>query len=208
MSGPYIQQLMSLEVMPEQATASDVELLHAVARGDEAALARLYDQYRVILFGLLVRILGSREEAEDVLQDVFIQVWRRARDFDEKRGKPFTWLVTLTRSRAIDRLRQLGARQRLAGATANDEADQVSDALSDAIQSGQREIVQRALAELPEEQKQALVLAYYDGLTQSEIASQLGTPLGTVKTRMRSGLTKLRGLLSTQLENFSYTGKA
>ena len=69
---------MSLEVMPEQATASDVELLHAVARGDEAALARLYDQYRVILFGLLVRILGSREEAEDVLQDVFIQVWRRS----------------------------------------------------------------------------------------------------------------------------------
>ena len=116
--------------------------------------------------------------------------------------------MTLARSRAIDRLRQLGARQRLAGAATNDDTDQVSDALSDAIQSGQREIVQRALAELPEEQKQALVLAYYDGLTQSEIAAKLGTPLGTVKTRMRSGLAKLRGLLSAQLENFSYTGKA
>jgi RNA polymerase sigma-70 factor (ECF subfamily) len=199
---------MSPEVKPEQARASDVELLHAVARGDETALARLYDQYRVILFGLLVRILGSREEAEDILQDVFIQVWRRAGDFDEKRGKPFTWLVTLARSRAIDRLRLLGSRRRLAESAAKDEADEVSDALSDTIQSGEREIVQRALAELPEEQKQALVLAYYDGLTQSEIASRLGTPLGTVKTRMRSGMAKLRGLLANQLENFSYSGKA
>jgi RNA polymerase sigma-70 factor, ECF subfamily len=195
-------------VKPEQASTSDVELLHAVSRGDEAALARLYDQYRVILFGLLVRILGSREEAEDVLQDVFIQVWRRARDFDEKRGKPFTWLVTLARSRAIDRLRLLGARRRLVESAAKNQTEEVSDALSDAIQAGQRDIIQRALAELPEEQKQALVLAYYDGLTQSEIASRLGTPLGTVKTRMRSGMAKLRGLLGTQLENFSYSGKA
>ncbi len=105
---------MSLAVQPEKTQGSDVELLHAVARGDEAALARLYDSYRVILFGLLVRILNSREEAEDILQEVFIQVWRRAKDFDEKRGKPFTWLVTLARSRAIDRLRLLCARQRLA----------------------------------------------------------------------------------------------
>ena len=122
MSGPYIDELIYLAVKPEQATDSDVELLHAVARGDEAALARLYDQYRVILFGLLVRILDSREEAEDVLQEVFIQVWRRARDFDEKRGKPFTWLVTLARSRAIDRLRQLGARQRLGRSAAHDQS--------------------------------------------------------------------------------------
>ncbi len=199
---------MSSEVKFQQANASDVENLHAVARGDEAALARLYDQYRVILFGLLVRILGSREEAEDVLQDVFIQVWRRAGDFDENRGKPFTWLVTLARSRAIDRLRLLGARQRLAESSAQNQTEEISDALSDTIQSGQREVIQRALSELPEEQKQALVLAYYDGLTQSEIASRLGTPLGTVKTRMRSGMAKLRGLLGTQLENFGYSGKA
>lgn len=199
---------MSSEVKSEQGNASDVELLHAVARGEEGALARLYDQYRVILFGLLVRILGSREEAEDVLQDVFIQVWRRAGDFDETRGKPFTWLVTLARSRAIDRLRLLGARQRLADASSKNQTEEVSDALADTIQSGQREVIRRALSELPEEQKQALVLAYYDGLTQSEIASQLGTPLGTVKTRMRSGMAKLRALLGGQLENFGYSGKA
>lgn len=197
---------MSLRVQPETAPVSDVDLLHAVARGDEAALARLYDDYRVILFGLLVRILNSREEAEDILQDVFIQVWRRAKDFDENRGKPFTWLVTLTRSRAIDRLRQLGARQRLAASAAQDQPEEASDALTDTIKSGQKEIVQRALAELPEDQKQTLVLAYYEGLTQSEIASKLGAPLGTVKTRMRSGLAKLRTRLGSQpglqLENF------
>ena len=192
---------MSLGVQLESGEVSDVELLHAVARGDEAALARLYDGYRVILFGLLVRILSSREEAEDILQDVFIQVWRRAKDFDENRGKPFTWLVTLTRSRAIDRLRLLSARQRLANASTQNQPEEASDALNDTIRSGQREIVQRALAELPEDQKQTLVLAYYEGLTQSEIASKLGAPLGTIKTRMRSGMIKLRSLLGTQLEN-------
>jgi RNA polymerase sigma-70 factor (ECF subfamily) len=195
---------MFLAVQPESAKASDVELLHAVARGDEAALARLYDAYRVILFGLLVRILNSREEAEDVLQEVFVQVWRRAKDFDEKRGKPFTWLVTLTRSRAIDRLRALGARQRLVAGAAQDqdETEQVSDALTDAVRAEQQTVVRRALAELPEEQRHALVLAYFDGLTQSEIASKLNAPLGTIKTRMRSGMIKLRALLGSQLEDF------
>jgi RNA polymerase sigma-70 factor, ECF subfamily len=182
---------------------SDVDLLHAVANGDEGALARLYDAYRVILFGLLVRILNSREEAEDILQDVFVQVWRRARDFDEKRGKPFTWLVTLARSRAIDRLRLLGARQRLATGAAQQQTEEVSDALSDTILGTRREIVRRALAGLPDEQRNALVLAYFDGLTQSEIASKLNTPLGTVKTRMRTGMQKLRALLGSELENFS-----
>lgn len=189
-------------VQPEAAQVADVELLHAVARGDEAALARLYDAYRVILFGLLVRILNSREEAEDVLQDVFIQVWRRAKDFDEKRGRPFTWLVTLTRSRAIDRLRQLGARQRLATSAEQNQTEAASDALSDTIKVAQKEIVQQALAQLPEEQRHTLVLAYFEGLTQSEIALKLGAPLGTVKTRMRAGMIKLRTLLGSQLENF------
>ncbi|MFN2515844.1 MAG: sigma-70 family RNA polymerase sigma factor [Pyrinomonadaceae bacterium] len=191
---------MTLGVQPEQAQLADIRLLHAIAAGDEAALARLYDGYRVILFGLLVRILNSREEAEDVLQEVFLQVWQRARDFDEKRGRPFTWLVTLTRSRAIDRLRQLGARQRLAAGAAEQQTETVSDALSDTIKSGQNAIVRQALAELPEEQRKTLMLAYFEGLTQSEIASKLGAPLGTVKTRMRGGMIKLRALLGTELD--------
>jgi len=183
----------------EQAQTSDIELLHAVARSDEAALAALYDRYRLILFGLLVRILNSREEAEDVLQEVFLQVWRRAGDYDEQRGKPFTWLVTLTRSRAIDRLRALGSRQRLATSAAQEQPEEDSDALKETYRSEQKEIVRRALADLPEEQRRTLLLAYFEGLTQSEIAAKINAPLGTVKTRMRSALTKLRETLGTQI---------
>jgi RNA polymerase sigma-70 factor (ECF subfamily) len=184
------------------AQISDVEVIHAIARGDEQALACLYDRYRVILFGLLVRILNSREEAEDVLQEVFLQVWRRAADFNELRGKPFTWLVTLSRSRGIDRLRSLGARERAAIASASNPEEAVSDAAEDAYKSEQRGIVARALKQLPDDQKVALVLAYFEGLTQSEIAMRLGAPLGTVKTRMRSGMIKLRELLAHKVQSF------
>lgn len=183
---------------------ADIELLKAVSRGDEQALAQLYDNYRVILFGLLVRILNSREEAEDVLQEVFLQVWRRAKDFDETRGKPFTWLVTLARSRAIDRLRSLGARDRVAQASVREASEEVSDAAFDTFRSEQRTLVTSALSQLPEEQKRPLVLAYFDGLTQSEIAANLGAPLGTVKTRMRAGMIKLRELLAGKNESFGF----
>ncbi|HJT68112.1 MAG TPA: sigma-70 family RNA polymerase sigma factor [Pyrinomonadaceae bacterium] len=184
--------------------ANDVELLKAIAARDEAALAQLYDNYRVILFGLLLRILNSREEAEDVLQEVFLQVWRRAADFDENRGRPFTWLVTLARSRGIDRLRTLSARERVATAAARDEAEAVSDAASDAIRAEQRDVVVNALAQLPDEQKQLLLLAYFDGLSQSEIAARVGAPLGTVKTRMRTGMMKLRELLAGKRSSLGF----
>ena len=186
----------------EKAQISDVEVLHAIARGDEQALAHLYDRYRLILFGLVNRILSSREEAEDVLQEVFIQVWRRAADFDELRGRPFTWLVTVARSRAIDRLRSLAARERVAIASASDPAEAVSDAADDTFRSEQRGVVVSALTQLPDEQKTTLVLAYFEGLTQSEIAARLGAPLGTVKTRMRSGMIKLRELLADKADIF------
>ena len=178
--------------------------MKAIAARDEAALAQLYDRYRVILFGLLMRILNNREEAEDVLQELFMQVWRRAEDFDENRGKPFTWLVTMGRSRGIDRLRTLAARERVAVAGARDESEAVSDAATDAFRSEQRGLVTNALAQLPDEQKRPLMLAYFDGLTQSEIAAQLGAPLGTVKTRMRNGMIKLRELLAGKDESFGF----
>ena len=148
-----------------------------------------------------MRILSSREEAEDILQEVFVQVWRRAADFDELRGRPFTWLVTLARSRAIDRLRLLNARDRLAAAAAQDAPAEASDAALDAFRAEQKQIVTEALFQLPEEQRRALMLAYFEGLTQSEIAARLGSPLGTVKTRMRSGMIKLRALLSGKIES-------
>ncbi|HYY58958.1 MAG TPA: sigma-70 family RNA polymerase sigma factor [Pyrinomonadaceae bacterium] len=187
---------------PEQAQTSDSDLLHAIARGDEEALASLYDRYRLILFGLILRILHSHPEAEDVLQDVFIQVWKRAADFDEARGRAFTWLVTLARSRTIDRLRALNSRQRTANEALEAAPDHVSDAVEDAFKSEQREVVRTALEKLPAEQRQALVLAYFDGLTQTEIASRMGSPLGTVKTRTRSGMIKLRELLGERMKDF------
>ena len=189
---------------PEPAQDNDVELLKAIAAHDEAALAQLYDRYRAILFGLLMRILNNREEAEDVLQELFLQVWRRAADFDETRGRPFTWLVTMTRSRGIDRLRALASRERVAQEGARDETEAVSDAATDAFRSEQRGLVTNALAQLPDEQKRPLMLAYFDGLTQSEIAARLGAPLGTVKTRMRTGLAKLRELLAGKDESFGF----
>lgn len=179
-------------------------MLKRIVARDETALAQLYDGYRVILFGLLMRILNNREEAEDVLQEVFLQVWRRAADFDENRGRPFTWLVTLTRSRGIDRLRTLAARERVATAGAKEESEAVSDAASDVFRSEQRGLVASALAQLPDEQKRALMLAYFDGLTQSEIATRLGAPLGTIKTRMRTGMMKLRELLAGKGESFGF----
>jgi len=191
-------------LQPKRAQEDDVELLKAIAARDEAALAQLYDRYRVILFGLLMRILNNREEAEDVLQEVFLQVWRKAEDFDEERGRPFTWLVTLGRSRGIDRLRTLASRERVAEAGAREAIEEISDAASDAFKSEQRGLVNKALAQLPDDQKRPLMLAYFDGLTQSEIATSLGAPLGTVKTRMRTGLMTLRELLAGQGESFGF----
>ena len=179
---------------------TDAHLLRAVARGDESALASIYDRYSSILLGLLLRILHSRAEAEDVLQEVFVQVWRRADSYDESRGRGFTWLVTLARSRAIDRLRALDARARAATAAAVEAPEPAGDASLDAFRSEQREIVRAALAELTEDQRRTLLLAYEEGLTQSEIAARLNQRLGTVKTRTRAGLLKLRELLRDKFE--------
>lgn len=178
------------------------DLVRATARGDERAFADLYDQYSHILFGLLMRILRSRAEAEDVLQEVFLQVWRQAGSFDEERGRAFTWLVTLARSRALDRLRASDARERAAERSAKElppalmigeSADEV------ALRSEREQIVRSALATLPEEQRQNLLLAYLSGMSQTEIAEQTGQPLGTVKTRMRAGLKKLGELLHNRM---------
>jgi RNA polymerase sigma-70 factor (ECF subfamily) len=133
------------------------------------------------------------------LQEVFVQVWRRADSYDEARGRGFTWLVTLARSRAIDRLRALDSRSRAATASAAEASETVSDASLDAFRSEQREIVRAALAQLTEDQRRTLLLAYEEGLTQSEIAARLNQPLGTVKTRTRTGLKRLSESLRSRL---------
>jgi RNA polymerase sigma-70 factor, ECF subfamily len=191
-----------LSLANPQTDAEDAQMLRAVARGDEPAFARVYDRYGPILFGLLLRILRSRAEAEDVLQEVFLQVWQRAHSFDPERGRAFTWLVTLARSRAIDRLRASDSRERTARASAEEAAPEtISDEWAEtaAVRAERAEAVRQALAELPEEQRQVLLLAYLEGMSQSEIAAAKNQPLGTVKTRTRAALRKLGESLRTRL---------
>lgn len=174
---------------------ADVTLLSAVARGDRDAYATLYYRYSCVLLGLLHRILRSRTEAEDVLQEVFLQVWRRARDFDTARGGVFVWLTTLTRSRALDRLDVIASRQRATTRAANAVAESAPDAAELASAAEESRRLLHALAELPGAQRDVLLLAYFEGLSQTEIAARLDQPLGTVKSQARLGLVKLRALL-------------
>jgi RNA polymerase sigma-70 factor, ECF subfamily len=175
---------------------SDADLLAAIARGDDSSLRALYDRYASILLGVVLRIVRSRSEAEDVLQEVFLQTWQRAADYDPARGRPFLWLSMIARSRALDRLRSLGLRERVANDAGKEPVADAADAADDVARAEEGEIVRQVLAEIPEAQREALLLAYFEGLTQTEIAARTGKPLGTVKTHTRLGLLKLRDRLS------------
>src|SRR5262249_5080029 len=179
---------------------SDEELLGALAR-DPAALAPLYDRYGGLVYGLARAILQSQEEAEDLTQDVFVMLCRTT-TFDASRGSLGAFLTTLTRSRAIDRLRRRGRRLRLLRASWQDAPppDRPGGPLD---QLGARERstrVRTAVAELPANERRALEMVYYQGLTQSEIAATLDAPLGTVKSWCRRGLLSLRAALGDLVE--------
>ncbi len=184
-----------LESNPEPTQTTDADLIHSIAQGDEAALAALYARYSHILLGLITRILNNHAEAEDVLQEVFLQVWQHAADFDQERGRVFTWLTMRARSRAIDRLRTLDSRDRVANETSRENSKSAPDVFDDASDAEESQEICRALDELPAKERHTILLAYFEGLSQSEIASRLEEPLGTVKTRARRGLMKLHKLL-------------
>ncbi|MGA2602721.1 MAG: sigma-70 family RNA polymerase sigma factor [Verrucomicrobiia bacterium] len=174
--------------------ADDRALLRAVAARDKEALRQLYTRHSAVLFALALKVLSDRAEAEDVLQEAFVQVWKTAGSFDEGRGKPIGWLIMLTRSRAIDRLRSRKTRTRVTESMAKD-ASQVGEARTpadEALATEAQRTVRTALKSLPSEQRVAIELAYFGGLTQFEIAQQLSQPLGTVKTRIRNGMMRLR----------------
>ncbi len=180
-----------------QGGASDDELLAAVGRRDETAVAALYDRYGRLAFSVAYRILGDQGAAEDVVQDAFLSVWRRAASFQPGRGSVRTWLLSIVHHRAIDRLRGTAGRARRD--TALEEVDRVAaldDPWRDVELTLQRDVLKKGLATLPEEQRRTIELAYFGGYTQTEIAGAMGVPVGTVKGRMRIGLQKLRALLS------------
>jgi RNA polymerase sigma-70 factor (ECF subfamily) len=171
----------------------DVALIERMRGGDEGALAILYDRWSDRVHSLAAHLLRDKRDAEDIVEETFWQAWRGAARFDAERGAVETWLLTMCRSRALDRLR---ARRRRPEDVSIDDAppaeDPHGDPMAAMVTTETGRLVRAALAELPSEQRQALELAYFKGLSQSEIAEQTGQPLGTIKTRVRLAMVKLR----------------
>ena len=183
--------------MSDLAHLSDEAVVALVARQEEQALAELYDRFGRIAYGLAVRILRDRALAEDAVQDAFLAAWRTAGRFNAERAKASTWLLTLVHRRAVDLVRREQRRR----------TEPLTDAPARTTEGGaddvawlrlERERVQVALRALPDAQREAIELAYYGGFTQSELADRLGQPLGTIKSRMFAGLSRLRELLSEE----------
>ena len=198
--------LMTPEIhgdQPDERALTDARLLRRMAAGDREALAELYDRFSRPLYATAVSMLNDAAEAQDVTHDVFISLWEKSSRFEDSRGSAFTWAVTLLRNRAIDRIRGRTRRMRLlegaapadlgydpdAGGPAADEA---------AVRSEEAGAVRAAVATLPADQRKALHLAFFGGMTQEEVAAELNQPLGTVKARIRRGLQKLRETLATR----------
>lgn len=182
---------------PHATSIIDPTLLARVVKGDQQAFSQLYDYSSTLLFTLAVRMLGNREEAAELLQDVYLEVWRKVSRYDVGRGTPIAWLITLTKSRAIDRLRARASRgyratNSLEGGMATQVADPAPSPLETQADQELRTAIGAAVAGLPQSQQQAIELAYYEGLSHTEIATRLNQPLGTVKTRIKLGMSKLR----------------
>jgi RNA polymerase sigma-70 factor (ECF subfamily) len=177
----------------------DAELVGRVAHGDESALGQLYDRFGAVLYAVAFRVVGQRADAEEVVMEAFAQAWREAGRFDTGRGSVAAWLTVMARSRALDRVRSQARRERITN-TAAREAPETAPAMSGGFQAPgtalldeeRARAVSTALAALSPPQRQAIELAYYEGLSQSEIAERLREPLGTIKTRVRLGMQKLR----------------
>ncbi len=172
------------------ATDQDATLVERMARGDRAALAELYTRHAPRLMSLLIRLLGQPPEAQDVLHDVFLEAWRRAADYSPERGSVSAWLSLRTRSRALDRLR---AAPRTRAATFSEELlSTLLDPNSDPARTSDHGRLLQVLQKLAREEQEVLVLGYFEGLSSSEIANRLNIPVGTVKSRTRTALEKLR----------------
>jgi RNA polymerase sigma-70 factor, ECF subfamily len=176
----------------QRSEGSDVELVQRMSRGDSAALATLYERHAPRLSAIAQHLLGQPDDAEDVLHDVFLDVWRHANDYSESRGSVWSWLAVRTRSRAIDRRRS--APRRLSVELSDDHLDEqrLRDGAPSDPTSPDRERLRRALRLTSAEEREVLWLGYFEGLSSSEIAAKIGIPLGTVKSRARSALAKLR----------------
>jgi RNA polymerase sigma factor (sigma-70 family) len=190
--------------MTHQSGAEEVALVARIAQRDQVALSLLYDRYARVLYAVVYKSLTSVEESEEVVLDVFAQVWRLAERYDATKARVDTWLFMMTRSRVMDRLRKMQRSPPVTSVSAPETEIQLPapgvDPVEVAVMSERRSQVLAALQQIPAEQRQVIELAYYQGLSQSEIAAQTGLSLGTVKTRVRLGLNKLRVALGSLAE--------
>ena len=193
----------SAESEKGQTVSPEEVLLERAAGGDAQALAGLYDRFCGMLLGLATKILGNPSDAEDVLQEVFIQVWNQASRYQRSRSSVSTWLVLITRSRSIDRLRSRNVKLRTANAAQRENVrlHASNEGLGNVLLTERHGRITQAMQELPDDQRQALEMAYYQGMTQREIAEATGTPLGTVKTRTLLAMRKLRSSLKGDIED-------
>lgn len=187
----------------------DDELMAYLGQRDLAAFEALYDRYGDLVYSVSLRVVGDTHVAEEVAQDVFLRVWRRPELFDLSRGKFVTWLLSVARNRSIDEQRKRGRRWRHEAMTTGDDEEDVlpsgnerDDPALATVLADERAAVRAAMEVLPPEQKLAIQLAYFGGLTQQEIANKLGQPLGTVKTRIRLGMQKMRGALEQRVGSY------
>lgn len=189
---------------PEEAL--EIELLEGTGRGDRASFQKLHERYTGVLFSTAYQVLNDPAEAEDVLQDVFVMIWDKARLYDRTRGKPLTWALTLTRNKSIDRLRSAQRRGRLREEVGHESAvaeqrgaDVGQDSVDRVYARESNTLVRNAVMQLSKEQRQAIELAFFRGLTQNEIAHELHEPLGTVKARIRRGMIRLKDIITPRL---------
>jgi len=198
-SGPDVatsEKPLTNAVELELGTPSDVDLMLGIQSGDAAALSQLYDRYNGIVKALILRIIHNETEADDLLQEVFMEIWNQAKNFSAEKGKPLGWMVTLTRRRAIDALRK---RQAYARAEERFQAEPeqhplawVQNVTEDEIRAGDtRVLMAKVINSLPQAQQEVIELAFFQGMSQREIASHTNIPLGTVKTRLELGLKKI-----------------
>jgi RNA polymerase sigma-70 factor (ECF subfamily) len=184
----------------EKSVEEDRDLIQRMASQDAVALEFFYQRYSGLAFGLILRIVGNRADAEDVLMDVFWQVWRQSHRYDASRGKPLAWLLTIARTRAIDCIRSNSRHQVKDDQFESQSGVTPSLPVTDSLISGDvRNAVQKALGALSEQQRVHLELAYFQGMSHTEIAAALGQPLGTVKDRIRTGMVHLRKALKPYL---------
>jgi RNA polymerase sigma-70 factor, ECF subfamily len=180
----------------EPGAPSDLELMQGIQQGEPDALSELYDRYNGIIKALILRVIHNEAEADDLLQEIFMEIWNQAKNFSAQKGKPLGWMVTLARRRAIDGLRKkqayARAEERLQSETEQQPEAWVHNTTETEISRGDtRELIRKVIASLPLPQQQAVELAFFQGMSQREIAAKTNTPLGTVKTRLELGLKKI-----------------